>query len=143
MAEPTIAFGEFRFEPASGRLTRNGSERPLPPRAAAILRRLLEAPGAVVAREELLRAAWPGTTVTDGSVREAIAQLREALGDEASQPRYIQTLPRRGYRFAAEVPASPARAPWRRWSVGAGLLLGAGAAAAAVASRPHLAPVAP
>ena len=73
----------------------------LPPKAFTVLRYLLEHPGRIVTKDELLRAAWPGVVVSDWAVRTCLREIREALGDGALAPRYIETVHRRGYRFAA------------------------------------------
>src|SRR5262249_28227519 len=75
-----------------------------------LLEMLLESPGEVVTREELRQALWPGDTFVDfdHGLNNAINRLREALNDSAETPRFIETLPRRGYRFVAEVTREPA-----------------------------------
>ena len=74
---------------------------------------LLEKPGEIVTREELRRRIWPSDTFVDfdGGVNNAIKRLREALGDRADTPRFIETLPRRGYRFIAPADGSVAATP--------------------------------
>ncbi len=108
-AEPVVAFGPFRFDRANGLLRRGEDEMPLPPRALAILRVLVERPGRVVSKQTLIAAVWNGAFVSDTSLTEAMSLLRQALGDDPQQPTYIQTLHRRGYRFIAplEVPPPP------------------------------------
>jgi DNA-binding winged helix-turn-helix (wHTH) protein len=91
-------FGPFRFVAGDG-LWRHGDAVALPPRAMAVLTALLNTPGRVVLKQELMDAAWPGTFVTDSSLLEAIGLLRDVLGDNSRQPIYIQTVHRRGYRF--------------------------------------------
>lgn len=100
-----LRFGSCRLDRSLGLLTVEGEEVWLPPKSLAILDYLLEQPGAVVAREELVGAAWSGTAVTDHSLTEAIRVLRSGLGDDTRRPRYIQTIHKRGYRFIAEVVA--------------------------------------
>ena len=80
-------------------LWRAGTPVPLPPRALGVLTALLEKPGVVVTKQDLLDAVWPGTFVTESSLLEAIGVLRETLGDNPRRPAYIQTVHRRGYRF--------------------------------------------
>jgi DNA-binding winged helix-turn-helix (wHTH) protein/TolB-like protein len=126
-----IRFGEFEFDAASGEL-RRGSERVrLEPQPALVLAILLERAGDVVARTELQQRVWGDETFVDfeHGLNYCIAQIRTALGDSASQPRFIETLPRRGYRFIGSVEgkspaASVAPAPsaggtgaWRRPAV--------------------------
>ena len=90
----------------------------------AVLWRLIEAEGRVVSKEELIAAAWNGGIVSDHSVANAVSDLRRALGDDSREPRYIETIPKRGYRLAAPVeraddgalPAAPdSRSLRRRW----------------------------
>lgn len=81
----------------------------LTPKAFLVLRRLLQQPSQLVTKDELLDAAWPDTHVSDGVLTLAINQLREALGDDARQPRFIETVHRRGYRWIGVVEASAER----------------------------------
>src|SRR6185436_6913187 len=101
-----VAFGPFRFDAGERTLWRDGEEVALPPRASALLARLLERPGSLVSKEALVAAVWPGTFVGDAALTEAVSLLREALGDDAQRPTYVQTLHRRGYRFVAPVVAA-------------------------------------
>lgn len=99
-------FGVFEFDSNSGELRREGKEQPrLRDQALQILLTLLERPRKIVTREELHRRLWPSDTFVDfdHGLNTAINQLRNALGDSAANPRFIQTLPRRGYRFIAPV----------------------------------------
>ena len=111
-------FGPFRFVAGDG-LWRHGEPVALPPRALTVLTALLDKPGVVVSKEELMNAAWPGTFVTDSSLLEAIGLLRDVLGDNPRQPTYIQTVHRRGYRFigltnaAGEFPPFFSGPEWR------------------------------
>ena len=99
-----IRFADFSFEPATGELTRGSFVERLAPQAAQVLRLLLERPGEVISREEFRRVVWPDTTVEfDQGLNFCIRQIRIALGDDAAHPQYIETLPRRGYRFNAPV----------------------------------------
>jgi DNA-binding winged helix-turn-helix (wHTH) protein/TolB-like protein len=101
---PQFAFGDFVFDVSSGDLHRGGSTSRLAPQVAAVLRMLAGRQGEVVTRAELRDALWPETTVEfDQGLNFCIRQLRLALGDDAAEPRYIETLHRRGYRFVAEV----------------------------------------
>src|SRR5215472_2145678 len=96
-----ISFGPFAFDPQSGLLWRDGAEIALPPRVLGVLETLLERPGEVVTRQELLDRVWKDAFVTDTSLAEAVSVLRQALGDDPQSPTYIQTVHRRGYRFVA------------------------------------------
>jgi eukaryotic-like serine/threonine-protein kinase len=94
-------FGPFEVNPASGELLKNGRRIRLQEQPYRILVALLENPGEVISREELRSRLWPGNTFVDfdGSLRVAVRKLREALDDDAEDPRYIETIPKRGYRF--------------------------------------------
>jgi len=99
-------FGVFEFDGLTGELRKDGKSEPrLRDQAAQILMMLLERPREVVTREEIQQALWPADTFVDfeHGVNTAVNQLRGALGDSAANPRFIQTLPRRGYRFIAPV----------------------------------------
>ena len=100
-----IRFGPFRVDLASRELWNNGQKIPLQEKPFQILAILLEQPGQIVTREELQRRLWPAGTFVDfeHSINTAIKKVRETLEDNAEQPRYIETLPRRGYRFMAPV----------------------------------------
>lgn len=104
-----VRFGPFLYEPINGRLLRAGAELGVPPRALAILGCLVQHPGLVVTKQDLLDQVWKDAFVTDTSLSEAVSVLRQALGDDAQEPSYVQTVPRRGYRFIASV--EPAGAP--------------------------------
>jgi cholera toxin transcriptional activator len=111
LAEPShqrsqFRFGVFEFDASTGELRKDGKTEPrLRDQAARILTMLLSRPRDVVTREEIQQALWPADTFVDfeHGVNTAVNQLRAALGDSASNPRFIQTLPRRGYRFIAPV----------------------------------------
>lgn len=94
-----VEFGPFRLARTSRRLTRDGVLVHLPPRAAAVLCRLAAEPGHVVTKDELLSAVWNGTPVADEALMQAVSLVRQALGDDPRAPRYIETVPREGYRF--------------------------------------------
>jgi DNA-binding winged helix-turn-helix (wHTH) protein/TolB-like protein len=96
-----LRFGGFRFDPATGELTRpDGSRRRLQPQPAAILALIVAREGDLVTRAELQAAVWPDTKVEfDQGINFCIRQIRAALGDSAENPGLIETLPRRGYRL--------------------------------------------
>jgi transcriptional activator of cad operon len=102
-SRPRLTFGPFLLDPGAYRLTRDGVDVVVSPRAIDLLALLAGRPSALVAKEELIAAGWPDVAVSDNSLTQAISDLREALGDSASQPTFIQTVARRGYRFIAEV----------------------------------------
>jgi len=96
-----VRFGEFELDQDAKELRRKGSKIRLQDQPLQILQILLEQPGKLVPREELQRRIWPSDTFVDfdHGINNAIKRLREALGDTAESPRYIETQPRRGYRF--------------------------------------------
>src|SRR5947207_10550033 len=106
-----IGFGPFAFDRQSRLLWRDDTEIALPPRVLGVLEVLIDRPGQVVARQELLDGVWKDAFVTDTSLAEAVSFLRQALGDDPQAPRYIQTVHRRGYRFLPPLTEVPARRP--------------------------------
>ncbi len=107
-----VRFGEFVLDPQSGELHRNGEEIQLQPKVLELLAALLERPGEVVTREQLRARLWPADTFVefDDSLNHAVRKLREVLDDSADHPRFVETLPRHGYRFVAPVePLAPPR----------------------------------
>src|SRR5437016_8863143 len=103
-----VRFGVFEVNLRSGELRKHGLRLRVPGQPFKILVFLLERPGGVVTREELQKSLWPDDTFVDfeHSLNSAIKKLRAVLGDSAEYPRYIETLPRLGYRFVAPVDAS-------------------------------------
>jgi len=121
-----LRFGVFEVDVRAGELRNQGVRIKLQEQPFHVLTVLLQRPGEVVTREELRNENWsPDTFVDfDNSLNTAINKLREALGDSADNPRFIETLPRRGYRFLAPVSSDQARKPRSlaaKWSVGAGV----------------------
>jgi TolB-like protein/DNA-binding winged helix-turn-helix (wHTH) protein len=108
-----VRFGVFELDARTGELRRSGRRVALQPQPLEILRALLERPGDVVTREELRRRVWKNGAYLDfdRSLNKAIVKLRDALGDDADSPRYIETLPRHGYRFISLPPAHVDAAP--------------------------------
>jgi DNA-binding winged helix-turn-helix (wHTH) protein len=98
--EHELRFGRFRFHPNQG-LMRGRQEVRVTPKSLAVLRTLAERPGEVVSREELFRAVWADTAVTESALTTCIQELRRALADDARNPKYIETVHRRGFRFLA------------------------------------------
>lgn len=107
----TIRFGVFEADLAAAELRKSGVRIRLQEQPFQVLVYLLERPGTVVSREELRQRLWPADTFVDfdHSLNTAVNKFREALGDSASSPRYVETLARRGYRFVA--PVQPAESP--------------------------------
>jgi len=96
-------FGSYRLETQSRMLFREGDHVALPPKVAELLVALVQAAGRVLTREELLRRLWPDTVVEEGSLSSHISVLRKALGEGPKAQDFIETLPKRGYRFVASV----------------------------------------
>jgi DNA-binding winged helix-turn-helix (wHTH) protein/predicted ATPase len=96
-------FPPFHLDCASSSLWREGQLVALPPKPFAVLAYLVSHAGEVVTKADLLDAVWPDTAVTEGVLKGCIRQLRQVLGDTATEPRYIVTVHRRGYRFVAPV----------------------------------------
>jgi eukaryotic-like serine/threonine-protein kinase len=111
----TIRFAEFEFDLRAGELRTNGRHVILPEKPFQILAALLERPGEMVTRDELVKRLWPRGTFVDFnlSLNKAVNRLREVLEDSAEEPRFIETFPKRGYRFVAAIdgdrPANPAK----------------------------------
>jgi predicted ATPase/DNA-binding winged helix-turn-helix (wHTH) protein len=96
-------FEAFRLDSANGCLWHDGVPIDLPPKQFAILNFLVENPGRLITHDELLDKLWPETFVQPQVLRTYVLELRKVLGDEAGNPRFIQTMPKRGYRFVASV----------------------------------------
>src|SRR5450759_267782 len=109
-------FGVFEFDPQARELTKHGVRLKVQEQPIEILAALLEQAGQIVPREDLQRRLWPDGTFVDyeQSLNKAVNKLREALGDSADRPIYIETLARRGYRFVAPVEGDPAETPAAR-----------------------------
>jgi TolB-like protein len=107
-----LRFDCFEVDLAAGRLLKHGIRIHLREQSFRVLELLLAHPGDVVTREDLRRVLWPADVFVDfeNNLNAAVARLREALGDSAEQPRFIETLPKRGYRFIAPV-TQPAPVP--------------------------------
>jgi Tol biopolymer transport system component/DNA-binding winged helix-turn-helix (wHTH) protein len=105
-----VRFGPFEFDVRSGELRKGSTRLKVPDQSIEILKALVEHPGELVTREELRERLWPANTFVDfeHGLNAAIRRLREALGDSADAPKYIETLPRRGYRFIGSVEGVPA-----------------------------------
>ena len=101
-------FGPFTFDSGQRLLFRDGEPVPLMPKTADLLHALLERRGEVVSKAELMKLVWPDAQVEETGLARNISLLRKALGDEGAQSRFIETIPKRGYRFLAEEsPADP------------------------------------
>jgi Tol biopolymer transport system component/DNA-binding winged helix-turn-helix (wHTH) protein len=145
-----LRFGDFEADLRSGELRKSGVKLKFGGQPFQVLTILLEQPGEVVTREELQKRLWPDTFVdVDHNLNTAINKIREVLGDSAESPRFVETLPRRGYRFIGKLerPVEPVVEPvvrvepdraWRSrqswWKVAAGVLAISVVALAAVLS---------
>src|SRR6266480_2378416 len=112
-ARRVVRFGVFQVDLRAGELFKQGIKIRLQQQPLRVLALLLEHPGEVVTREDLRQAIWPAGTFVESDVGldAAIHKLRNALGDSAENPRLVETLPRRGYRFIAGVDGRGSRAP--------------------------------
>src|SRR6266699_7028279 len=108
---PRWNFGPFALDSTNACLWRGAEAVALPPKTFDVLHYLVTHPDRLVTKDELLDAVWPETAVTDAVLRVAIGALRKALGDTAQTPRFIATVPRRGYRFLAPVEEDTGMAP--------------------------------
>jgi eukaryotic-like serine/threonine-protein kinase len=132
-SERTLHFGEFRLDLRTRELWKNSQKLLLQEQPFQILSMLLDHPGQLVTRDELTKKLWPSDTFVDfeHSLNKAVNRLREVLDDSAEHPRFIETLPRRGYRFIAPIESAtpilppPTKTPPSRRSLFAlGTLLG-------------------
>lgn len=103
-------FGSFRLDPANQTLLRDGTPIQLTPKVFSTLVLLVEHRGRLVEKDEFMRRVWPGTFVEDAALAESVSRLRRALGEPDGQA-LIVTVPKRGYRFVAEVRTIPATEP--------------------------------
>jgi DNA-binding winged helix-turn-helix (wHTH) protein len=115
-AEMLIDFPPFRLDVLNQQLWRDKALVPVRPKPFAVLAYLATHTGRLVTAAELRNAIWPDTYVSEGVLRGYIREVRQVLGDDAAMPRFIETIPRRGYRFlaavtAATVPSSTAHVP--------------------------------
>lgn len=105
MTDSSIRLGEFVYEPRSLELRGKGLRVYLRPQPARLLDLLIEHSGEVVSREDIRQALWPAGAVLEfeTAISACVKQLRQSLRDDASQPSYVETIPRRGYRLIADV----------------------------------------
>ena len=96
-------FGPYRLDPAAGLLLREGERVSIPPKALDLLVELIEQRGRMVGKEELMRVIWADTFVEQANLTVTVSLLRKVLGERPDSGQYIETMPRRGYRFAAPV----------------------------------------
>ena len=106
---PVVKFGVFEVDLVAGELRKAGMRQKLAGQPFQVLQALLERPQEIVTREELRQRLWPGNTFIDHelALKKAVNRLREVLGDSAESPRFIETVPRRGYRFVCTITSLP------------------------------------
>lgn len=102
-----LLFPPFRLDVANEQLWRGEQLIALRPKTFAILRYLVEHPGRLVTKEELLHAVWGETQVSEDGLRDYLREIRQALGDDATTPRFVETVRGRGYRFLPTVTTPP------------------------------------
>ena len=105
MPSPSHRIGPYTLDGAAYRLLKGADPIDLSPKALDLLFLFAERPGTLVTKDDMLRALWPGVAVTDNAITQVVSELRQALGDEPASPRYVETVPRRGYRFIGVVDA--------------------------------------
>src|SRR5690606_35185160 len=121
MSATRLVFEDFLLDPGERRLTRDGAPVAISARYFDALALPVREGGRLVAKDRFMAEVWRGVPVTDEARTQCIRALRRALGDEAARPRFIETVPRHGYRFIAPVraeadpaaPVAPARRDWR------------------------------
>lgn len=127
MSPAEVRIGPWKVVPELNVLEREGMRRRIEPRLMHLLGVLVESRGQVVSRARLIEAAWADVVASDETLTQAISGLRAALEDSPRQPRYLETIPKRGYRLLPEptpsVSSTPRRRPHRMTSVAAGFLL--------------------
>src|SRR5262245_27147670 len=127
-------FDSFRLDPLNQCLWRGEQRVAITPKAFDMLRYLVEHPGRLVTHEEMLEALWPETYVNQEVVKKYIQGIRKVLGDRHDQPTFIETLPRRGYQFVAQVIEESSAGPSALRMDGENKIVGRGAALAGLAS---------
>jgi DNA-binding winged helix-turn-helix (wHTH) protein len=101
-----LRFGAFQIDPRTWTLSREGQTVDLSPRLVEILAYLAARAGTIVTKDELLDRFWPDVHIAENTLTRAVADIRKAIGDSPEQPKYVQTLARRGYRFVPSVGAT-------------------------------------
>ena len=110
----TYRFGPFRLDTAAYQLVKGDQALDVPPKVIDLLALLISQPSTLVTKDTILARLWPDVAVTDNAITQVVSELRHALGDSSGAPTYVQTVPRRGYRFIGEVSVvggAPATSP--------------------------------
>ncbi|MGE4069108.1 MAG: winged helix-turn-helix domain-containing protein [Vicinamibacterales bacterium] len=119
---PAFHLGPWLVEPSLNRLSRGDDQVRLEPKVMQVLEVLAERPGEVISRDDLVARVWAGVFVTDDVLHRAIREIRRAVGDDPGEPRYIETIRKRGYRLIAPVtpaePHEPQRTPGTEGTLG-------------------------
>src|SRR5262245_58547345 len=100
-------FGPYRLDSSECLLLRNGQAVSLTPKAFDLLKALVERPGELLSKEDLLQTVWPDSFVEESNLADNISKLRKALGEGQNGDRFIETVPKRGYRFLCDVRVVP------------------------------------
>ncbi len=133
MTASLYQIGDWRVEPDANRLCRNDVQTEIEPQVMDLLMLFVGRPGEVLPKAEIAEAVWGEVSVNDDALTRTLWKLRQALGDDAKSPTFIETVPKRGYRLIADVskikedadhPASPSRPPFELLAIGGVLLLG-------------------
>ena len=103
MENHNFEFGEFLLDAKEKVLLRDGKPLPITPKVFQLLSVLVENYGHLVEKDELMKSVWTDSFVEEGNIAYTIRLLRKSLGDDSQNPRFIETVPRRGYRFIADV----------------------------------------
>ena len=101
--QASYRFGPFVLDAPAYRLVREGEPLGLSPKALDLLFLFASRPGALLTKDAILAELWPDVAVTDNALTQVVSEIRQALGDQPAAPRYVETVPRRGYRFVADV----------------------------------------
>src|ERR1041385_5804485 len=115
LGERVYRFADVEVDPSQGCLTRGGEKQYLRQKTFEVLLYLLEERQRLVTKEELIERVWEGTAVTDDPLVKCIVDIRKALGDDSHHPRFVKTLPKKGYHFIGAV-EEPRAGSLCRWS---------------------------
>jgi DNA-binding winged helix-turn-helix (wHTH) protein/tetratricopeptide (TPR) repeat protein len=141
----SFTLGEFRVEPSLLRISKGGESRRVEPKVMELLLLLASQPGKVFSKEEISERLWPGIFVSESSLFRHVSELRRLLGDERSRPRYVATIPKRGYRLVASLspPGSARGRSSMRLLRVAALVSASGLVLSTISSRTSYPPVSP